>query len=164
MPRKSKGIDEHADCDCELSKQTKSPRLRGVSGVRNKKKVGGNIDNVHILSDPRLTTQDNKDSSYNEIGIIHTCESVAINIVRSTATGLFNMFGSKGFDNSIFDIARNDCLNNMKAKLDSEPGNAYKISNIRFEAITVDPSLITMNAYGTLLIKSKVVEKVIEAK
>jgi hypothetical protein len=47
----------------------------------------------------------------------------------------------------------------MQGKLDSDKTNVYKVSNIRFEAITVDPSLITMNAYGTLLIKSKTAEK-----
>jgi hypothetical protein len=158
MPRKTKEdtkTKEHADCDCELDKKSNAPS-------KNKKKVGGGAEHVYILTDNRLTTQDNKDNSYNEIGIIHTCESVAINIVRSTATGFLNMFGSSGFDNTIFDKARHDCLISIQGKLDSDKANVYKVSNIRFEAITVDPSLITMNAYGTLLIKSKTVEK--EAK
>jgi hypothetical protein len=158
MPRKTKETkekNEHTDCDCELGKKSNAPS-------KSKKKVGGTADQVYILTDNRLTTQDNKDNSYNEIGIIHTCESVAINIVRSTATGFLNMFGSSGFDNTIFDKARHDCLISMQGKLDSDKANVYKVSNIRFEAITVDPSLITMNAYGTLLIKSKTAEK--EAK
>jgi hypothetical protein len=65
------------------------------------------------------------------------------------------MFGSKGFDNTIFDKARNDCLISIQERLNIDKLNVYKVCNIRFEAITVDPSLITMNAYGTLLIKSK---------
>lgn len=153
MPRKTKETkekSEHTDCDCELGTNLKTS---------TKKKVGGGAEHVYILTDNRLTTQDNKDNAYNEIGIIHTCESVAINIVRSTATGFLNMFGSSGFDNTIFDKARHDCLISMQGKLDSDKANVYKVSNIRFEAITVDPSLITMNAYGTLLIKSKTTEK-----
>jgi len=154
MPRKTKETktNEHTDCDCELGKKSNVPN-------KSKKNVGGAAEHVYVLTDNRLTTQDNKDNSYNEIGIIHTCESVAINIVRSTATGFMNMFGSSGFDNTIFDKARHDCLVSMQGKLDSDKANVYKVSNIRFEAITVDPSLITMNAYGTLLIKSKTAEK-----
>lgn len=115
------------------------------------KKIGG-TNNIHLFLDNRFSTQENKDPAYKEIGIIHTCESAAINILRGTVTGLLNAFGSTGFDNSIFDIARNKCLDSMKNKLDSDTsGASYKIANIRFEAITVDPSLITMNAYGTLL-------------
>jgi hypothetical protein len=138
MPRKIKNLTENL----QIKKS-------------NKKKSGGNIENAHIFEDNRLSTQENKDNTYNEIGIIHTCESVAINIIRSTATGFLNMFGSKGFDNTIFDKARNDCLISIQERLNIDKLNVYKVCNIRFEAITVDPSLITMNAYGTLLIKSK---------
>jgi len=152
MPRKTKETKTNEHADCKLGKILNAQN-------KSKKKVGGSAEHVYILTDNRLTTQDNKDNSYNEIGIIHTCESVAINIVRSTATGFLNMFGSSGFDNTIFDKARHDCLVSMQGKLDSDKTNVYKVSNIRFEAITVDPSLITMNAYGTLLIKSKTAEK-----
>jgi hypothetical protein len=138
MPRKIKNLTENL----QIKKS-------------NKKKSGGSIENAHIFDDNRLSTQENKDNTYNEIGIIHTCESVAINIIRSTATGFLNMFGSKGFDNTIFDKARNDCLISIQERLNIDKLNVYKVCNIRFEAITVDPSLITMNAYGTLLIKSK---------
>jgi hypothetical protein len=142
MPRKIKNLTENLTENLKIKKS-------------NKNKSGGSIENAHFFDDNRLSTQENKDNTYNEIGIIHTCESVAINIIRSTATGFLNMFGSKGFDNTIFDKARNDCLISIQEKLNIDKLNVYKVCNIRFEAITVDPSLITMNAYGTLLIKSK---------
>ena len=115
-------------------------------------KRGGKADNTYIFVDSRFSTQECRDPNYTEVGIIHICESAAINMLRAAVTDVFNAFGATGFDNTIFDIARQKCLESMKAKLDSDTsGKKYKISNIRFEAITVDPSLITMNAYGTLL-------------
>jgi hypothetical protein len=133
------------------TKVSKDPQ----SNISKKTKSGGSNNRAFISLDNRLSTQENKDNTYNEAGIIHTCESVAINIIRSTATGFLNMFGSKGFDNTIFDKAREDCLNIIIESLNNDKENDYKVCNIRFEAITVDPSLITMNAYGTLLKKSK---------
>jgi hypothetical protein len=127
---------------------------------RSKNNKGGNtIDTVFIFSNAKLSTQENKDPSYIEMGIVHTSESVAINIVRGTVTDIFNVVGLSGFNNTLFDTARDNCLKNMLLKLDTTyPGRDVKISNIRFEAITIDPTLITMNAYGTVLEKKAVVQ------
>ncbi len=134
------------------SKRGRPSNKAGCKECGKEKNILGGTNNIHLFLDNRFSTQENKDPSYTEIGIIHTCESAAINVLRSTVTGFMNAFGSTGFDNTIFDIARNKCLDSMKNKLDSDDSkNKYKICNIRFEAITVDPSLITMNAYGTLL-------------
>ena len=120
------------------------------------KKLTGGTNNIHLFLDDRFSTQENKDPDYKEFGIIHTCESAAINILRETVTNFMNAFGKTGFDNTIFDIARNKCLDSMKNKLDTDTNkHLYKVANIRFEAIAVDPSLITMNAYGTLLKKQE---------
>lgn len=135
------------------------------SSVRSKNNKGGNAtDTVFILENLRLSTQENKDLSYTEKGIIHTSESVAINIVRGTVTDLFNVVGLSGFNNTLFDTARDNCLKNMSLKLDTTyPGRDVKISNIRFEAITIDPTLITMNAYGTVLERRAVVQVAAQA-
>jgi hypothetical protein len=126
---------------------------------RSKNKGGNTADNAFIFSNAKLSTQENKDPSYIEMGIVHTSESVAINIVRGTVTDIFNVVGLSGFNNTLFDTARDNCLKNMLLKLDTTyPGRDVKISNIRFEAITIDPTLITMNAYGTVLEKKAVVQ------
>jgi hypothetical protein len=142
-------------------------RGRGTATSRSKNKGGSEApDTVFIVEDARLSTQDNKDPLYTEIGVVHTSESVAINIVRGTVTDVFNIVGLSGFNNTLFDTARHNCLVNMLAKLNnlkSSSGRDLKISNIRFEAITVDPTLITMNAYGTFLVK-KAAEQVAPAQ
>lgn len=137
----------------------KSSNGNGSGNSRSKSNKGGATDTVFILENLRLSTQDNKDPLYIEKGIVHTSESVAINIVRGAVTDLFNVVGLSGFNNTLFDTARDTCLKNMALKLDTTyPGRDVKISNIRFEAITIDPTLITMNAYGTLLEKKVVVQ------
>lgn len=137
----------------------KSSNSNGRGNSRSKSNKGGATDTVFILENLRLSTQDNKDPLYTEKGIVHTSESVAINIVRGTVTDVFNIIGLSGFNNTLFDTARDTCLKNMALKLDTTyPGRDVKISNIRFEAITIDPTLITMNAYGTLLEKKVVVQ------
>jgi hypothetical protein len=126
---------------------------------RSKNKGGNTADNAFIFLNTRLSTQENKDPSYIEMGIAHTSDSVAINIVRGAVTDVFNLVGLSGFNNTLFDTARDNCLKNMLLKLDTTyQGRDVKISNIRFEAITIDPSLITMNAYGTFLERMAVIQ------
>jgi len=99
------------------------------------------------------------DSTFTEYGIIHLCDSVAINALRASITSFFNAFGSSGFDSSLYDLARNNCLMriiniiDIKDKELKNEGNEMelKVCNIRFEMLSIDPTLITINAYGTLL-------------
>lgn len=119
-----------------------------IGTKKNRTKKGGNNDFIYI--DPRLSTQPNTDTSYTEIGIIHVCDSIAINIIRQQITNILNTFGNSGFDSILFDQARNKCLQRLAGLIKEN----NKISNIRFEFISVDPSLITINAYGTLLQKN----------
>ena len=112
-----------------------------------------------LFLDARVSTQPNSDPNYIEAGIIHLCDSVAINVLRSSVTSFFNAFGSSGFDSTLYDLARNNCLKrivdilNVKDKQIKEEGKDIdlKVCNIRFEMLSLDPSLITINAYGTLL-------------
>jgi hypothetical protein len=115
-----------------------------------------------LFLDSRVSTQPNTDPTFIESGIIHLCDSVAINALRASVTSFFNAFGSSGFDSTLYDLARNNCLKrivnvlNIKDKQIKEEGRDIdlKVCNIRFEMLSLDPSLITINAYGTLLSKS----------
>lgn len=85
------------------------------------------------------------------------CDSIAINVLRGTVTDVMNMFGQSGFDSTLFDQARNKCLMRLAGLI--KDANNYKISNIRLESSVLDPSLITINAYGTLLKKAELQTK-----
>jgi len=103
------------------------------------------IDNFIFRSD-KVSLQPNTDPNYKEVGVIHVTESSAVNFVRGTATGFANLFGSKGFDNTIYDQARNSALN----KLLSIVGHNQKVCNLRMD-VTGEYELFFVHLRGTLL-------------
>jgi hypothetical protein len=150
-------------------KALRQPKQSKLIKQLNKIRKGGstelkpeNLVNFLFL-DARVSTQQNSDPTFTEYGIIHLCDSVAINALRETMTNIANFFGRSGFDSTLYDLARNNCLTrivnilNVKDKELKQEGKDMdlKVCNIRFEMLSIDPSLITINAYGTLLGKFK---------
>ena len=146
-------------------KALRQPKQSKLIKQLNKIRKGGsaelkpeNLVNFLFL-DARVSTQQNSDPTFTEYGIIHLCDSVAINALRETMTNIANFFGRSGFDSTLYDLARNNCLTrivnilNVKDKELKDEGKdmELKVCNIRFEMLSIDPSLITINAYGTLL-------------
>lgn len=125
-------------------------KIKNSNKIKNKTKKGGNQSNLYIFRSNQITNQQNSDNSYKEVGIIHITESGAINLIRSAATGLLNVFGSKGFDNTIYDSTRNLALNKLKSLLKSN----QKVCNLRMEIENISQSqLFFIHLYGTLLEK-----------
>ena len=112
---------------------------------------GGDSPDLFIYSSQHISTQQNTDNSYKEIGIVHITESAAINAIKGLMTGVANIFGSKGFDNSVYDKARNTALNKIMKQIDK---STQKICNLRME-VENNPasSLFFIHLYGTLLQK-----------
>jgi hypothetical protein len=127
--------------------------LRNTYKKRNKKGGNGNSNNKSdinnfIFPSKKISTQQNFDNNYEEIGIVHVTESTAINAIRGAVTGFANFFGSKGFENSVYDIARNSALQKLTNQITAN----QKISNLRMEA-SFDQTLVFIHLYGTLLEK-----------
>jgi len=116
-----------------------------------RKNKGGGIINTHIYQSDKISTQTNTDTNFVETGVIHVCESVAIGFLRGAATGFLNIFGKAGFDNTRFDEVRNTALVKIEQVLLAKYPNG-KISNLRIDFTTIDPQLITVNLYGTLML------------
>jgi len=120
------------------------------SVAENEAKVNNNevmnASKDEIFKSERISTQPCNDPAYKEIGIIHMSDSIAVNLLRDTTSDLFNVFGAKGFDNSIYDQLRNTCFQKLQ---DSITAN-QKICNVRVD-IERDKSLIFMHVYGTLV-------------
>ena len=77
-------------------------------------------------------------------------ESAAINALRATATGILNIFGKKGIDNTIYDKARNLALDKLMEHV--KPNQ--KICNLRIDVVDEGASkLFFIHLYGTLLEK-----------
>ena len=104
---------------------------------------------AYIYKSTQISTQPNTDTDYQEIGVIHVTDSSPINAARGLATGVANFFGSKGFDNTVFDFARNDALEKMSEQLTA----SQKVCNLRME-VSNDTNLVFVHLYGTLLDKA----------
>ena len=114
-----------------------------------------NASKDEIFKSDKISTQPCNNRKYKEIGIIHMSESIAVNLVRDATSDLFNVFGAKGFDNSIYDQLRNTCFQKLQ---DSITAN-QKICNVRVD-IERDKSLIFMHVYGTLMENKNMSESV----
>ena len=104
---------------------------------------------AYIYKSTQISTQPNTDTDYQEMGVIHVTDSSPINAARGLATGVANFFGSKGYDNTVFDFARNDALSKMSEQLTS----SQKVCNLRME-VSNDANLVFVHLYGTLLEKA----------
>jgi hypothetical protein len=124
---------------------------------RNKsyKRGGDGTNENYVYSSKFISTQQNTDADYSEVGIIHVSDSTGINAIREMATGFANFFGSKGFDNRVYDIARNNALKKLNEKIDER---TQKVCNLRME-VSYDKSLVFVHLYGTLLQKGGAVVK-----
>jgi hypothetical protein len=107
-----------------------------------------NASKEEIFISDKISTQPCSDPEYKEIGIVHSSESIAVNILRDIGTDFFNAFGATGFDNSIYDQLRNTCFQKLHDKISEN----QKICNIRVD-IERDKSSIYMHVYGTLVEK-----------
>jgi hypothetical protein len=119
----------------------------------NKLKGGGGSAEDYIYKSKYVSSQQNQDINYKEIGIIHITESGAINFLKGFASGVANIFGGKGFDNSVYDRTRNLALNKIMRYLDTE---TQKICNLRMD-VENNPqsSSFFIHLYGTLLERKK---------
>jgi hypothetical protein len=108
-----------------------------------------NASALYIFSSAQISTQPNTDSDYQEIGVIHVTESAAVNVVRGAATDFVGIFGNNGFDNTVFDVARNDGLTKILGMLKLN----QKVCNLCMDAESSNPSLFFVHFYGTLLEK-----------
>lgn len=119
-----------------------------------------NIIYHDLLLNPNISTQPNLDPSFKEIGIIYKSKAVAKNILSEYKSGLFNLVGkTPKSDNKFFSTPWYLCLNELTEDLKKyenlEPSKIFKISNLKFDFISIDTNSLTLNTYGTLICKNK---------
>ena len=119
----------------------------------NKLKGGAGGPELYIYNSANISTQQNQDINYKEVGIIHITESGAVNFVKGFASGVANIFGSKGFDNSVYDKARNLAISKIMKQINTQ---TQKICNLRMDVENnPNSSSFFIHLYGTLLEKKK---------
>jgi hypothetical protein len=113
----------------------------------------GNVDtsdkDLFVFRSDKVSLQQNADPNYKEVGVIHLTESGAVNALRAAATGIFNFVGAKGFDNPVYDTARNYALKKLDGLLEVN----QKVCNLRME-VTNEETVFFVHLYGTLLEKT----------
>jgi hypothetical protein len=129
-------------------------RFRVVGGVDGKpvvvqQEMAPPVTSEHFFESESVSTQPNVSSDHKEVGIIHITHSRGINAVRNVGTSFFNFFGAQGFDNAIFDIARNEGLGLLRQKM--AENKIDKVCNLRMETDNSNPNLFVLNLYGTAL-------------
>ena len=123
------------------------------SKVNRNLKGGASDKETFIFSSNNISTQPNEDINYKEIGIIHVTDSAAVNAIKAFGTGIANIFGAKGFDNSVYDRARNSALAKIMKQINKD---TQKICNLRMDIDNgSQSSLFFVHIYGTLLEKKK---------
>ena len=106
--------------------------------------------NIYVFPTNQISTLENSDPNYKEIGIIHITDSDASGAFRTIGTGVANAFGAKGFDNSILDRARNRALKKMATLI--KPNQ--KVCGLKVEMVLPsNTTLYLVNFVGTLLEK-----------
>ena len=126
----------------------KTLKINNLKGCNSK---STDKTDLYIYNSSNISTQQNQDINYKEVGIIHITESGAVNMLKEFATGVANIFGRKGFDNSVYDKARNVALDKIMKHINTQ---TQKICNLRME-VENNPasSLFFIHLYGTLLEK-----------
>ena len=139
-------------------KSLKSRNRRRNKSAKSKSTFSGGSPDHHlnVYRSNNISTQQNADPSYAEVGIVHVSDSTGISIVRDFATGVANMIGKKGFDNVPIQQLRNKtlkALNDILTEQTSQSGKECKICNLRMEIDQTQPGLIYHHVFGTLLAK-----------
>ena len=120
-------------------KNNKTQKHRGGMNTATK--------NLTIFSTTRISTDPNTDPNYKQIGLVHFSESAGINILRGFGTGVANMFGSKGFDNTIYDKLRNETIQKVNSMITQN----QKICSCRMDfELGTNNTIIFHHFYGTL--------------
>jgi hypothetical protein len=103
-------------------------------------------ENPTIFSSESISLQ-SIPKDYKSIGILHITESSGINALRSIGTDFANIFGSKGFDNGIYDHLRNITFDKVNGMLK----DGQKVFNMRLDFETnPQGATIFLHFYGDL--------------
>jgi hypothetical protein len=123
--------------------------IKNKNKRKNKRKTskqkGGEPVETFIFKSDKISMR-SIPSNYKQIGIIHLTESTAVNAIREFGTGIANIFGSKGFDNTIFDSLRNETLKSLLSKLT----NNQRVYNTKMDFETNPQGTIFLHVYGDL--------------
>ena len=118
----------------------------GDAGESKETKNETTDTNPTIFSTEKISLQ-SIPKDYKSVGILHITESSGINALRSMGTEFFNILGSKGFDNGVYDYLRGITFDNVIRTLK----DGQKVFNTRLDfEMNPQGSTIFLHLYGDL--------------
>ena len=122
-------------------------RRRGRRGQVTRWAKGGEASAgaQNIFRTKQLSCASNQDRNYSEVGIVHITDSAALSWLRDNLTDFANIFGKKGFDNRVYNKAKEKAIKKMLTKLISD----QKVCDLRMDVEQRDQTVI-VNLLGSL--------------
>ena len=114
------------------------------------KKGGSNNTNINIISNSRFSTGNPIHNNLVSKGLVHITEAVGINIARDIGSGFANLFGSAGFETTLYDEVKKKAFDKLETMFSNEK---LYVGNIKLD-IETDKSTIFCHLVGTVYMKT----------
>lgn len=122
-------------------------RRRGRRGQVTRRAKGGDpIQNIFI--DKRLSCSSNRDRNYSEVGIVHITDSASPGWLRDNLTDFVNILGGKGFDNRVYNKAKEKAIKKMLNEL-TKLSSDHKVCDLRMD-VEQRGQVVIVNLLGSL--------------
>jgi hypothetical protein len=116
-----------------------------------KLKKGGSNTNINIINNNRLSTGKPTNKNMISKGIVHITEAVGINVAREIGTGFANLFGSSGFESTLYDEVKKKAFDKLSDMMSNEK---LHVGNIKID-IETDKNTIFCHLVGTIYMKNE---------
>jgi len=119
---------------------------------KNKIKKGGSNNtntNINIINNRRFTTGKPTYKNMISKGLVHITEAVGINIARDIGSGFANLFGSAGFESTLYDEVKKKAFDKLSSMMTNKK---LHVGNIKID-IETDKSTIFCHLVGTIYMK-----------
>lgn len=121
---------------------------------KNKIKKGGSNNtntNINIINNRRFTTGKPTYKNMISKGLVHITEAVGINIARDIGSGFANLFGSAGFESTLYDEVKKKAFDKLSSMMTNKK---LHVGNIKID-IETDKSTIFCHLVGTIYMKKE---------
>ena len=121
---------------------------------KNKIKKGGSNNtntNINIINNRRFTTGKPTYKNMISKGLVHITEAVGINIARDIGSGFANLFGSAGFESTLYDEVKKKAFDKLSSMMTNKK---LHVGNIKID-IETDKSTIFCHLVGTIYMKTE---------
>tara|TARA_B110000285_G_C15052842_1_gene577947 strand:- start:420 stop:821 length:402 start_codon:yes stop_codon:yes gene_type:complete len=131
-------------------------RLNKNSRKLKLKKGGSNTNitnntNINIINNKRLSTGKPTNKNMISKGLIHITEAVGINLARDIGSGFANLFGSAGFESTLYDEVKKKAFDKL---IEMMSNKKLYVGNIKLD-IETDKNTIFCHLIGTIYMKNE---------